>query len=447
MSAAAVELSAPGLLTAFIATRRQSLALCSPLTPEDMMVQSCPEASPAKWHLAHTTWFFETFVLREYLAAYRPFHPDFLWLFNSYYNDVSDQPEKKLRASFSRPGIDAILAYRQHVEDAIARLDKEGLPAEAAQRIELGIHHEQQHQELLCYDIKHALWTNPLHPAYAEGGKFETCVPPLRWLSFAGGLAEIGHAGDNFAYDNESPRHTVFLQPFELASRAVTCAEYLAFMEDGGYTRPELWLSEGWDNVHGQRWDAPLYWRHVDEKKTGGEWMIYTMRGLRPLSEMAATPVCHVSYFEADAFARWAGKRLPTEAEWETAVNQRVPAIPANANTLESGQLHPVAAPDSDLDQVFGDVWEWTRSAYLGYPGYRAPAGALGEYNGKFMSNQMVLRGGSAVTPRSHIRSTYRNFFSPAARWQFAGFRLAQDQQQDSSSRPQAIPVRGKAFS
>ena len=447
---AAVTLSAPGLLTAFTATRSQSLALCTPLTPEDMMVQSCPEASPAKWHLAHTTWFFETFILREYLAGYRPFHPDFLWLFNSYYNDVSDQPEKKLRASFSRPGIEEILAYRRHVEDAIATLDKDGLPPEAAQRIELGIHHEQQHQELLCYDIKHALWTNPLHPAYASGGTFASDAPPLRWLSFAGGLAEIGHTGEDFAYDNESPRHTVFLQPFALASRAVTCSEYLAFMEDGGYTRPELWLSEGWENVKAHSWTAPLYWRRLDEnrldeKKTDGAWMIYTMRGLRPMNEMAATPVCHVSYFEADAFARWAGKRLPTEAEWEIAVAQRSAAVPANANLLESGQLHPVAAPGADLDQVFGDVWEWIRSAYLGYPGYRAPAGALGEYNGKFMSNQMVLRGGSAVTPRSHIRSTYRNFFSPAARWQSAGFRLAQDPSQETSRPEPPLLARGKA--
>jgi ergothioneine biosynthesis protein EgtB len=451
---AAVELSAPELLTAFTATRRQSLALSSPLTPEDMMVQSCPEASPAKWHLAHTTWFFETFVLREYLAGYQPFHPDFLWLFNSYYNDVSDQPEKKLRASFSRPGIEAILAYRQHVEDAIARLDQRGMLEEAALRIELGIHHEQQHQELLCYDIKHAFWTNPMHPAYAQGGKFQSSGAPLRWLNFTGGLTEIGHPGSGFAYDNELPRHTVFLQPFALTSRAVTCAEYLAFIEDGGYTRPDLWLSEGWDTVNAQQWNAPLYWRRIgqraNEEQADGEWMVYTMGGLVPLSEIAATPVCHVSYFEADAYARWAGMRLPTEAEWEAAVAERVPSVPANANLLESGQLHPVAAPDSDLDQVFGDVWEWTRSAYLGYPGYRAPAGALGEYNGKFMVNQMVLRGGSAVTPRSHIRSTYRNFFSPAARWQFAGFRLAKDVSQNSSqdSFPtQPIPSREKDVS
>lgn len=447
---AAIELSAPELLTAFTATRRQSLVLCSPLTPEDMMVQSCPEASPAKWHLAHTTWFFETFVLREYLPDYQPCHPDFLWLFNSYYNDISDQPEKKLRASFSRPGLDAVLAYRRHVEDAIARLDQAGISAEAARRIELGIHHEQQHLELLCYDIKHALWSNPLRPAYTAGGTFQSTAPPLRWLDFAGGLAEIGHASEGFAYDNESPRHTVFLEPFMLASRAVTCDEYLAFMEDGGYKRPELWLSEGWDTVQAQRWQAPLYWRQISEEQR--EWMVYTLRGVVPLSELAATPVCHVSYFEADAYARWAGKRLPTETEWEVAVAERVPHIPANANLLESGQLHPLAAHDADLDQVFGDVWEWTRSAYLGYPGYRAPSGALGEYNGKFMCNQMVLRGGSAVTPRSHIRSTYRNFFAPATRWQLAGFRLAQDPSQKSLQTqpipaPESIPIRGKDVS
>jgi ergothioneine biosynthesis protein EgtB len=426
--AAAAELSAPALQNAFLATRRQSLALCSPLTAEDMMVQSCPEASPAKWHLAHTTWFFETFILREYLAGYSPFHPDFLWLFNSYYNDVSAQPEKKLRASFSRPSLQAILDYRRHVEDAILRLDASAMPAEAMRRIELGIHHEQQHQELLCYDIKHAFWTNPLHPAYREPGDLPSDAPPQRWLPFVGGLAEIGHTGESFAYDNESPRHTVFLEPYALASRAVTCAEYLAFMEDAGYARPDLWLSEGWDTVRSQQWSSPLYWHLKD-----GEWMVYTMHGDMPLSAIAGTPVCHVSYFEADAFARWAGKRLPTEAEWEFAAVQRMPAVPRNANLLESGYLHPVAASGADLDQVFGDVWEWTRSAYLGYPGYRAPAGALGEYNGKFMCNQMVLRGGSAVTPRSHIRSTYRNFFAPATRWQFAGFRLAQDASQAAS--------------
>jgi ergothioneine biosynthesis protein EgtB len=435
--ATAVELSAPGLLNAFRAARQQSLALCESLSPEDMMVQSCAEASPAKWHLAHTTWFFETFILREYLSGYRPYDPDFLWLFNSYYNDVSAQPDKKLRASFSRPSLGAILAYRAHVEEAIARLEAQPMPEEAARRIELGIHHEQQHQELLCYDIKHAFWSNPLHPFYREGNDFASGARPLRWLEFAGGLIKIGHSGDSFAYDNEWPRHKEFLEPYALASRTVTCAEYLAFMEDGGYRRPELWLSEGWDTVQAQRWSAPLYWREID-----GGWMIYTMRGLRPLSELAATPVCHISYLEAEAFARWSGKRLPTEAEWEAAVAARVPTLPETANLMESSTFHPVAASGTgeELEQVFGDVWEWTRSAYLGYPGYHAPDGALGEYNGKFMCNQMVLRGGSAVTPRLHIRPTYRNFFSPATRWQFAGIRLAQD-----LSPKATLPMRGKA--
>ena len=420
----AVEASLPSILPAFAQVRRQTLDLCRPLTPEDMMVQSCAEASPAKWHLAHTTWFFETFVLREFAPRYQPFHPDFLWLFNSYYNDVSDQPEKKLRASFSRPGLESILEYRSYVDDAIAQMDAAGMPDEARRRIELGVHHEQQHQELLCYDVKHALWTNPLHPAYIEsdGMAFAGAAAPLAWLPFPGGLAEMGHAGDGFAYDNESPRHKTYLEPYALASRLVTCQEYLAFMEDGGYTRPELWLSEGWDTVCAQQWNAPLYWRRID-----GEWMIYTLRGLFPFDALSATPVCHVSYYEAHAYAQWAGKRLPTEAEWEVAVATHGALVPEQANLLESGTLHPTRTDGQALQQTFGDVWEWTRSAYLGYPGYRAPAGALGEYNGKFMCNQMVLRGGSAVTLASHIRSTYRNFFSPAARWQFAGIRLAND--------------------
>ncbi len=438
----AVELTAQSLLTAWMQTRQQSLELCRPLSPEDMMVQSCDEASPAKWHLAHTTWFFETFVLREFLSGYRPYHPDFLWLFNSYYNDVSDQPEKKLRASFSRPSLDAVLAYRTQVEEAITQLEAIGIPEEAMRRIELGVHHEQQHQELLCYDIKHALWTNPLHPAYLEpefpeaaASPFAGIPAPLRWLPFEGGLVELGHAGEGFAYDNELPRHKTYLEPYALASRLVSCAEYLAFIEDGGYQRPELWLAEGWDTISSQQWQAPLYWRKID-----GAWMVYTLRGLFPLSALAGTPVCHVSYFEADAYARWSGKRLPTEAEWEIAASMQTHASPESSNLLESGLLHPTTAMTEEpgqagrIGQMFGDVWEWTRSAYLGYPGYSAPAGALGEYNGKFMSNQMVLRGGSAVTPASHVRSTYRNFFPPAARWQFAGIRLAHD----------ASPVRGK---
>jgi ergothioneine biosynthesis protein EgtB len=400
--------------------RKQTMLLCSPLTPEDMMVQSCPEASPAKWHLAHTAWFFETFLLREFLPGYRPFHPDFHWLFNSYYNSVSDQPEKKLRASFSRPGLDAILEYRRHVDAAMEMLAAHGMPEEAHQRIILGLNHEQQHQELLATDIKHVFWTNPLHPAYIGGRLPGSAAAELRWVEFPGGLQAIGHDGDGFCFDNEHPRHKVFLEPFTLASRPATCAEYLEFMEDGGYERPELWLSDGWNAVQSGSWRAPLYWLRDPETK---EWMVFTLRGILPLRDLLETPVCHISLFEADAFARWSGKRLPTESEWEIAAEGN----PVKGNLLESSALHPLPSPawNGRLTQLFGDVWEWTASAYLGYPGFQALPGALGEYNGKFMSSQMVLRGGSVATPASHLRATYRNFFSPATRWQFSGIRLA----------------------
>jgi ergothioneine biosynthesis protein EgtB len=403
----------------FCKVRQQTEAICEPLTPEDMMVQSCPEASPAKWHLAHTTWFFETFILSEFLPGYRPFHPDFLWLFNSYYNAVSDQPQKKLRASFSRPGLQEILDYRRHVEAGMARLIEGGLSDETERRTVLGLHHEQQHQELLAYDVKNAFWANPLHPPF-KSGVFAggASVPPLQWIDHEGGLVEIGYAGDGFCFDNEQPRHKHYLEPFVLASRPVTCGEYLDFMRDGGYERAELWLSEGWDTVKAQEWKSPLYWFLAGKD----EWRVFTLRGAMPLDQLLATPVCHISYFEADAFARWAGKRLPTEQEWEIAASD----LSMNGNFLEAGALHPVAAHGGEgLQQMFGDVWEWTASAYLGYPGFSALPGALGEYNGKFMCNQMVLRGGSAVTPESHIRGTYRNFFSPATRWQFSGVRLA----------------------
>jgi ergothioneine biosynthesis protein EgtB len=398
----------------FCSVRQQTETLCEPLTPEDMMVQSCAEASPAKWHLAHTTWFFETFLLAEFLPGYRPFHSDFIWLFNSYYNSVSDQPLKKLRGSFSRPSLAEILDYRRHVEDAMVRLIEGSLMKDARQRVVLGLHHEQQHQELLAYDIKNAFWANPLHPAYRAGELPASRASRVSWIGHGGGLVETGYGGEGFCFDNEQPRHKVFLEPFELASRLVTCGEYLEFISDGGYERPELWLSEGWDTVKAQSWTAPLYWFQSDS-----EWRMFTLRG--PASVEVDSPVCHVSYFEADAFARWAGKRLPTEAEWETAAV----GVSAEGNLLESGVLHPVGAAGEGLQQMFGDVWEWTASAYLGYPGFAALPGALGEYNGKFMCNQMVLRGGSAVTPASHIRSTYRNFFSPATRWQFCGIRLA----------------------
>jgi ergothioneine biosynthesis protein EgtB len=403
----------------FCRVRSQSLALCAPLTPEDMMVQSCPDASPAKWHLAHTTWFFETFILREFRPGYRPFHPDFLWLFNSYYNAVSAQPEKKLRASFSRPTAEEILAYRHHVDAAMEDFAAGNIPEAARERIVLGLNHEQQHQELLITDVKNAFWTDPLHPVYLPRSRDEAReASPLNWVSFPGGVAEIGYAGKDFCFDNEMPRHKVYLEPFRLASRPVTCAEYLRFMEDGGYSRSELWLSEGWSTVQTEHWQAPLYWRPRDN----GIWQVFTLGGLVELDDLLATPVCHISYFEADAYARWAGKCLPTEAEWEVAAA----AIPVSGNLLEGETFHPQAAPNaSQMEQIYGDVWEWTVSAYLPYPGFDPLPGALGEYNGKFMCNQMVLRGGSVVTPASHIRATYRNFFAPATRWQFSGVRLA----------------------
>jgi len=405
----------------FCRVRQQTETLCEPLTPEDMMVQSCPEASPAKWHLAHTTWFFETFLLSEFLPGYRAFHADFIWLFNSYYNTVSDQPLKKLRGSFSRPSLAEILEYRRYVEEAMTRLIEGGASEEVQRRVVLGLHHEQQHQELLAYDIKNAFWSNPLHPAYRAGELPGLEAGDLSWVGHEGGLVEIGYGGDGFCFDNEEPRHKVYLEPFELGSRLVTCGEYLEFIADGGYERTELWLSEGWDTVKAQEWKAPLYWFQQEE-----DWRIFTLRGPASLQALRNTPVCHVSYFEADAFARWAGKRLPTETEWESAAAVLPAGSEGEGNLLESGTLHPLGAgSQGGLRQMFGDVWEWTASAYLGYPGFAALPGALGEYNGKFMCNQMVLRGGSAVTPASHIRSTYRNFFSPATRWQFCGIRLA----------------------
>ncbi len=395
------------------------------------MVQSCPEASPVKWHLAHTSWFFETFVLREFVAVYQPFHPDFQWLFNSYYNSLGDMPEKKLRASFSRPSLGAILSYRTHVDAAIARLLQNPIEDEAARRISLGLQHEQQHLELIATDIKHALFTNPLHPAYLQTvtppASAALPAPPLDWVSFTPGLIEIGITPDpsdldTFAFDNETPRHKFYLAPFHLASRLVTCAEYLAFIDEGAYSRPELWLSEGWTTLRAEGWQAPLYWQHDNTTKSG--WTLYTLHGFQSIDDLSETPVCHLSFFEADAFARWAGHRLPTEFEWEHAATQQ----PIAGNFLESNHLHPApAAGVAGLQQLFGDVWQWTQSAYTGYPGYKPLPGALGEYNGKFMSSQVVLRGGSCVTPATHIRPTYRNFFSPSTRWQFSGLRLAKD--------------------
>ncbi len=451
---------AAALLDRFRSVRAATMTFCNPLTPEDMMVQSCAEASPVKWHLAHTSWFFETFVLSEYVAGYQPFDPDFKWLFNSYYRALGEMPEKKLRASFSRPPLDQILAYRAHVDASITRLLEHFGPheseAEALRTIALGLEHEQQHLELAATDIKHAFFTNPLHPSYsssAEINRADVVAPPLEWISFTPGtpgqpgVVEVGSspsAGSSapgleaFAFDNETPRHPVYIAPFRLASRPVTCAEYLAFIEAGGYSHPELWLSEGWDTIQSLGWQAPLYWRRDPSTPSG--WDIFTLHGWHSLGDLSETPVCHLSFFEADAFARWSGHRLPTEFEWEFVASQ-VPAdssssaaaggsaAPVPGNFLESGHLHPQtgSATAPTPQQLFGDVWEWTQSPYTGYPGYKPLPGALGEYNGKFMSSQIVLRGGSCVTPATHIRSTYRNFFSPATRWQFSGLRLARD--------------------
>lgn len=406
----------------FRAVRRETEALCAPLSPEDMMVQSCADASPAKWHLAHTTWFYETFVLTDFLPGYKPFHPDFHWLFNSYYNTVSSQPQKKLRAVFSRPSLNEIFDYRRHVDAAMERLFAGDAPEEAARRTVLGINHEQQHQELLVYDVKNAFWANPLHPSYCEEPlpKAASAAAPLEYIPFGGGLVEIGRDGKGFCFDNELPRHKMYLEPFALASRLVTCGEYLSFMRDGGYERPELWLSDGWNTVQTEGWRAPLYWFESENR-----WHVFTLHGAVDLADLLAAPVCHVSLYEADAFARWAGARLPNEAEWETAAASAC----FTGNFLESHLLHPAPAHGDGLQQMFGDVWEWTASAYLGYPGYAPPPGAFGEYNGKFMSGQMVLRGGSAATPATHARATYRNFFPPASRWQFSGLRLAKRQE------------------
>jgi ergothioneine biosynthesis protein EgtB len=426
------------------AVRRRTLALCEPLSPEDMMVQSCPEASPAKWHLAHTAWFFESFVLNEFLPGYRLFDQDFPWLFNSYYQSFAAFPEKRLRASFSRPSIDQVLRYRGYVDSALEDLLGNHVPDEAHRRIELGVNHEEQHQELLLTDILHALFTNPLRPAYlplqgktSPPGEMLADASALRYFDFDEGVSQSGADGQSFCFDNELNRHKVWLEEFSLASRLVTCGEFAAFIADGGYLRPELWLSAGWDAVQAHGWRCPLYWSESE-----GKFSVFTLRGEQPLGALEATPVSHVSYFEADAYARWAGRRLATEFEWEAAAADRL----VQGNLLESGRLHPAPASEINQDrnpaqrrkrrlstvppaegpaQLFGDCWEWTASAYLAYPGFKPLNGSLGEYNGKFMSGQMVLRGGSCITPQPHIRASYRNFFPPETRWQFSGIRLA----------------------
>ena len=406
--------------------RKRTLDLCIGLTAEDMMVQSIPEASPAKWHLAHTAWFFESFILREFAHGYRPFNTDFHWLFNSYYESFSIFPEKRLRSSFSRPSLDEVLRYREHVDAGIENLLDSDPDPEALRRTVLGLNHEEQHQELLLTDILNAFFTNPLRPAYSKielGGSHAgnaRARSALEFESFEGGLLEIGHKGAGFCFDNELPRHKVWLEPYRIAQRLVTCGEFAEFIADGGYRRAELWLSAGWDAVKSNGWNAPLYWVSEDD-----EWSVFTLRGKIPLTKMESSPVSHVSYFEADAYARWSGYRLPSEFEWEAAAAGQEP----KGILLDAGLLMTAPAgeqcSDGPLLQLFGDCWEWTGSAYLGYPGYKPLEGALGEYNGKFMSGQMVLRGGSCVTPAAHIRASYRNFFAPETRWQFSGIRLA----------------------
>ncbi len=405
------------------AIRGVTTRLCQTLTAEDCAAQSMTDASPAKWHLAHTTWFFETFLLSRQDSGYAVFHPRFEYLFNSYYNSVGVQFSRSDRGLLTRPSLDEVGQYRVHVDAAVtALLDDPGrLADEVLDIIELGLHHEQQHQELLLTDIKHLFAQNPLRPTYrATKQSGSTPIRSLEWHAFDSGLVEIGHELVGFAFDNESPRHRVFLEDYALASRAIRNGEFAAFIEDDGYTRPELWLADGFAKLQEGAWRAPLYWTRHDEK-----WWAFTLAGLRPLR--MEEPVCHVSFYEADAFARWAGCRLPSEAEWENAAV----CTGVDGNFLETGHFHPEAAEGAANQngplQLFGDVWEWTSSAYHPYPGFRAAEGELGEYNGKFMSNQMVLRGGSCVSPRSHLRATYRNFFYLDARWQFSGIRLARD--------------------
>jgi ergothioneine biosynthesis protein EgtB len=402
------------------AIRRQTEALAAPLSPEDCAVQSMPDASPVKWHLAHTTWFFETFVLAEEDPRYRPFDPAFRVLFNSYYVGIGDRHPRPERGLLTRPGLATILAWRAQVDDAVRSLLARTPPPAIAARVELGLQHEQQHQELILTDVKHLLSRNPTDPVYRAGWPLAPVQPrPLAWCELEGGLVEIGHAGEGFAFDNESPRHRVYLEPYALASRPVTHGEFAAFVDDGGYRRPELWLSAGWDAVTANGRELPMYWQ-----REGATYSTFTLHGRVPIDPH--TPMCHLSFHEADAFARWSGARLPTEAEWELAARDR----PVAGNLLESGALHPMPIADASTGvpaQLFGDVWEWTRSDYGPYPGYRPAEGAIGEYNGKFMSGQYVLRGGSCATPTSHVRATYRNFFAPDARWQFSGVRLARD--------------------
>lgn len=407
------------------AVRRQSETLCASLETEDFVIQTMPDVSPTRWHLAHVTWFFETLVLSKAMTEYRPFHPDFVYLFNSYYNTIGKQFPRDRRGFLSRPTVKEVFDYRRYVDGHMYKLLGEldppagGGSSELANVVEVGLNHEQQHQELILTDIKHVFSYNPLHPVYRArrigDGQTER---PMGWIGYDEGLRRIGHGDDGFSYDNERSRHRVFLDAFELGDRLVTNREFIEFIDDRGYERPEHWLSEGWATALENKWQAPMYWVRRDDG-----WWSFTLSGMRRVEP--DEPVCHVSFFEADGYARWAGVRLPTEPEWEVASE----TVELEGNFMESERFHPTpmdADPSDGLPaQMFGDVWEWTSSPYVAYPGYRPPEGAMGEYNGKFMCNQMVLRGGCCATSRTHIRRTYRNFFAPSARWQFAGIRLA----------------------
>ena len=401
--------------------RRQSERLCEPLEIEDYIIQTAAFASPPKWHLAHVSWFFETLLLKPYLQGYREFHPLYAMLFNSYYDTIGRQHPRPERGALSRPTVSEVYQYRAYIDEHMARLLSDTNHPDyhdIEMRARLGLNHEQQHQELLLTDLKYNFAYNPLKPAYTDLPEPpQTNAPPLQWLDYEGGVHEIGYRGDAFCYDNETPRHNTYIEDYRLASRPVTNAEFLEFINDEAYTRSDLWLSDAWKVINEENWNAPLYWQYQD-----GQWFNMTLAGMQSLDLDA--PVCHVSHFEAAAYARWAGKRLPSEAEWELAAA----TVPIEGNFVDRGYLQPLAASNPEpLQQMFGDVWEWTRSPYTPYPGYRQAQGPLGEYNGKFMSSQMVLRGGSCATPQDHIRATYRNFFYPHERWQFSGFRLAED--------------------
>ncbi|WP_421379778.1 ergothioneine biosynthesis protein EgtB [Bacillus salacetis] len=405
--------------------RKQTMTLAQPLQAEDYILQAHPDVSPTKWHMAHTTWFFEKFILIEHLSSYKEFHPDFSYLFNSYYETVGSFHPRQRRGVLSRPSIGEVEAYRAYVDEYMELLlnsaEEEKLKVIEG-LIEIGLQHEQQHQELILMDIKFNFFVNPLYPAYTDNNqKSEGNLVDMDFISFNGGLVEIGHNDERFSFDNERPRHKVWVEPYRLATRPVTNSEYIQFIKDDGYQTPEWWLSDGWNKVKKEQWTSPLYW--VEKE---GEWHHFTLSGLQKVDPDA--PVTHVSFYEADAYSRWKGKRLPTEAEWEHAAQ----SVTIEGNTVEDGFLQPHGQSSGNshpLQKLFGDVWEWTSSPYTPYPGNKPLEGALGEYNAKFMCNQMVLRGGSCVTPLSHIRETYRNFFPADKRWPFSGIRLAEDDQ------------------